>query len=879
MKDQLSKEVMIDDLQNQIEHLAKQIKKLEGMNHFYAIKESCCNELFNNLEIGHMTLDTEKRIKKINAFLCMRIGYTESEIIGKSFDEILTDHSRYDFNEYFLSLKELLKLQPIELELFKTDKNLLLIRFVSHALIDENNNFVSAECVCFDLSEIIKSKEQLKAHELNLLLKDEMIVNKELELKKQNNELQRLNKKLKDQYKSIEILNNSIVENEYRLKLAFDSVNDGVWDWNIKTNVTYYSDRYYSMLGFEPFEFPHVFDSWKKFLHPDDLESTLNQINDHIFKEKTDYSVEYRMRTKSGNYKWILSRGKVVEYDSKGTPVRMIGTHVDITRQKEIELVLKSNEIELKKQNEEYLKINQKLIESNERINLINQQLRDKQAQLNSIMKTVPATIGLISGNTIVFINEYATKMTGYSQEDILGSDMKYFYTTDAEYERINNEFVSFTNSEEIKSIITTWKTKEGKIIDVQINATPIDSYDLQAGITFSAMNITEQMRREAELIKAKELAETADRLKTAFLTNMSHEIRTPMNGIVGFSELLKNKINKSKKEQYINIIVNSSKQLLKIITDIIDIAKIESGEIEMLKNSFSINKILQDEYNTSKILLENSGKTSINLTFQEGLSSPDDVIISDPMLLQKVIDNLLSNAIKFTEKGSIQFGYNHRGKDIEFYVLDTGIGIDENEQKVIFDRFRQADLGGTRRFGGNGLGLAISKSLINILNGNLWVESSKGEGSIFYFTIPYIHGSENEVYVNESKSEPAYNWIRHHILIVEDDMISFSLLSEMLEPTKVRITHAVTGLEAIRLCKKDETINLILMDMRLPELDGFQATKIIKENKKNIPIIAQTAHVLSEDREKCLQAGCDEYMSKPIKEAELLAILEKYFE
>jgi PAS domain S-box-containing protein len=867
----------IDELQNKIKELVRQVRKLETQNKYYALQDSCYYSLFEYLSTGCITLNSDAYIMEANPSFRELTGFKETEIIGTSFLNLLSDKSKDKFNKFFITAKETTEPKMTDLEILGLGKQVISIRLVSHSIVDNNATFMAAKCLCFNVSEMQRSKEQLKTHEMNLKLKDELIINKELELKKQNIALQQLNNELKIQCKNVEELNNKIVENEYRLKLAFDSVNDGVWDWNIKTNATYFSDRFYSMLDYEPFEFPHTFDAFKSLIHPNDLEIALNHIGNCIRKASSGYSIEFRMKAKLGNYKWILSRGSVIEFDSKGAPIRLIGTHVDITQQKETEFVLKSNEVALKRQNEEYLEINQKLSESNSYINTINQQLEDKQAQLNSILKAVPAAIGLISGNTVIFVNEQTAKMTGYSREEILGCDMRLFHTSNEEYERICSELFSFQNTEELKSIITKWKTKEGKIIDVQLYATPIDPHDLQAGITYSAVDITAQKRYEADLIQAKEEAEKADKLKSSFLANMSHEIRTPMNGIVGFSELLRNKINHSKKEEYISIIVNSSKQLLKIITDIIDISKVESGEVEVIKNSFSLHNLLQEEYNNTDILLKNSSKNQVELKLVEGFI-PSDVIVSDPSLIQKILSNLLNNAVKFTEAGFVQFGYNLKGKDLEFYVLDTGIGLDEEEQKVIFERFRQVDFSSSRKFGGNGLGLAIANSLVKLLEGNIWVESRKEEGSVFYFTIPYVKGT-TQVSTPEPKEDSGYEWEDYHILVVEDDIVSYSLIKEILEQTSIRITHVLTGIEAVEICKKDDTINLVLMDIRLPELDGYEATKYIKENKKSIVIIAQTAHAFSEDREKCMKVGCDEYLSKPIKETELFAVLEKYLQ
>jgi PAS domain S-box-containing protein len=866
----------IEGLQKQVELLTDELNSLKNIQLYHVEKEKCCNSLFENLFVGFVVVDASGKIHDYNQAFAHITDYSSNELLGTPFEFLLPDDSIIPYQGYLKSTIEQGTNRSVELKITRKNGDTVVINFVAHANFDSTKKYTSSSAICFDISDKVKYIEQLKHHQQNLILKDELISIKEIELKKQNAELQRLNDELKQQYTNNENLLNKIIENEYRLKLAFDSVNDGVWDWNLKTGEMYFSDRYFTMLDYEPYEFPHTFESWKNIIHASEIDNVFNIINEHIYKNKTGFSVEYRLKTKYDDYRWVLARGKVVERDEKNVPTRMVGTHVDIHNQKEIEEVLKSNRDALKRQNEEYQLMNQKLTDSNDRIYRINRQLEDKQAHLNSILKTVPAAIGLISGNIILFANEYTARMTGYSLDEIIGNDIKFLFKSENEFQRVTDLLYSNNWTENIKTISTIWYSKKGDEMSMLIHATSLDIDQPMTGITFSALDITKQKKYENDLIKSKEVAEKADQLKSAFLANMSHEIRTPMNGIIGFSELLKTQINQSKKEQYLSIIVNSSKQLLKIITDIIDIAKIETGELDIIINTFSLNKLLQEELASLKSMLETSGKSYIYTNLVEGFKSPYDTIKTDQTLLKKVINNILSNAVKFSDKGSINFGYQLKGNDLEFFVADEGIGIEPELHQAIFECFRQVEISGARQFGGNGLGLSISKGIINYLNGDIWVESEKGNGSIFYFTIPYIKDQIEEE-IKEEKTKSNSDWSNYHILIVEDDFAGFSLLSEMLEITNVKLSHAATGLEAVKMCKKDETINLVLMDMRLPELDGYQATKIIKESRKNLTIIAQTAHAMPEDRDRCLKVGCNDYLSKPINEFSLLRTLKKH--
>jgi CheY-like chemotaxis protein len=245
---------------------------------------------------------------------------------------------------------------------------------------------------------------------------------------------------------------------------------------------------------------------------------------------------------------------------------------------------------------------------------------------------------------------------------------------------------------------------------------------------------------------------------------------------------------------------------------------------------------------------------------------------------LRQVLINLLGNAIKFTEKGFIEFGYSLKGEELEFYVKDSGIGISTEKQKVIFDRFTQADDSLTRKFGGSGLGLAISKGLIELLGGRLWASSVLGEGSTFYFTTPYLAATEDEVEEKKAVLQKSdYDWKDRTFLIVEDDKVSFKFLEGVFRKTGVNIIHADNGLKAIDLCRRHPELDIVLMDIQLPEMSGLDATRVITSFRKDLPIIAQTANAMSEDKEKCLEVGCVDYVSKPINILLLFNTIDKY--
>jgi len=396
-------------------------------------------------------------------------------------------------------------------------------------------------------------------------------------------------------------------------------------------------------------------------------------------------------------------------------------------------------------------------------------------------------------------------------------------------------------------------------------------------------IDITEQKKLTMDLIAAKEHAEESDRLKSAFLANMSHEIRTPMNGILGFADLLKEpNLTGEKQQEYIRIIEKSGARMLNIINDIVDISKIESGLMEVTIRESNINEQIEYIYTFFKPEVERKG---MQLFFKNALPAKETNIKTDREKIFAILTNLLKNAIKFTNKGSIEFGYNLKADrkpvELEFFVKDTGIGIPKDRQEAIFERFIQADIFDKGALQGSGLGLTISKAYVELLGGKIWVESEEGKGSTFYFTIPYnIEPKEKIVVENDVPSDKADNKNENlKILIVEDDETSEMLLTMSVIPISREVLKARTGFEAVEACHNNPDIDLILMDIQIPEMNGYEATRQIRKFNKEVVIIAQTAYALTSDREKAIEEGCNDYISKPFKKDELLALIQKYFQ
>lgn len=385
-----------------------------------------------------------------------------------------------------------------------------------------------------------------------------------------------------------------------------------------------------------------------------------------------------------------------------------------------------------------------------------------------------------------------------------------------------------------------------------------------------------ELIQTNEELIEAKERAEQSDRLKTAFLQNMSHEIRTPMNAIMGFAELLIEEFDdKEKLAEFSQIINQRCSDLLDIINEILDVAKIESGQLPVNLEECKIDALFSEISLFFKEFQKRQDKQHLNFTVNLSYNMSDSVILVDKVKLKQILINLISNAFKFTEKGEIKIGCKvDDNKRLIFYVSDTGIGIPVDKQNFIFERFTQIESGHDRKYGGTGLGLSIAKGLVHLLGGEIWVDSELHKGSTFYFTFSYKLINHITEY-QEVKKHKQFDFSGKRILIVEDDIYNAEYLKEVLKCTGIEIIHSYYGNEAIQI-SESQKLDIVLMDIRLPDINGYEATQAIRKNKPNLKIIAQTAYAAEEDRETAIKAGCNDYISKPIRKDTLYSLIDK---
>ncbi|MEI6277587.1 MAG: ATP-binding protein, partial [Prolixibacteraceae bacterium] len=497
---------------------------------------------------------------------------------------------------------------------------------------------------------------------------------------------------------------------------------------------------------------------------------------------------------------------------------------------------------------------------------------------LGAVVEQSPSMTVITDQNgKIEYINSVFNTFMQYSLADIVGKDPWIFNLKRHTPESYKAMWDSLRQGDVWKTEFQNRK-KDGTPYWEEVTAFALkDDHGNICNYIIITNDNTERKRLLDELILAKEHAEESDRLKSAFLCNMSHEIRTPMNGILGFADLLKEQeLSGEQKASYIEIIKKSGARMLNVINDIIEISKIEAGLVKVNTEESNISEQLEFIYSFFKLEVEAKG---MKIVLRNMLSFRDSHLMTDREKLYAILTNLVKNAIKFTRMGSIELGCARKGDFIEFYLRDTGVGILFEQQQLIFERFRQASESLAREYEGAGLGLAISKEYVEMLGGRIWLESELGRGSVFYFTLPYIKSKVVDAILPDVTSHLSNDHFVNDllVLIAEDDSISDRLLCELIQPFCFKILEAKTGYEAVEACKNNPDIDLILMDILMPEMNGYDAIREIRKFNKDVIIIAQTAYGLLGDRRKAMEAGSNDYIPKPISKDELMTILKMH--
>jgi PAS domain S-box-containing protein len=510
------------------------------------------------------------------------------------------------------------------------------------------------------------------------------------------------------------------------------------------------------------------------------------------------------------------------------------------------------------------------------------EELHAHEAELQSIFRAAPVGIGVVADRVLTQVNDRFCEITGFSREEVLGQPSRMIYPNDEEFEWVGKEKYRQIKERGTGTVETRFLRKDGEIIDVLLSSTPLDVDDLSLGVTFTALDITDRKRGEEELVTAKETAESANLAKSEFLANMSHEIRTPLNGVLGMLQLLETEPLSRDQLEYSDSALSSGRSLLRVINDILDLSRIESGKMQIREEEFQVAGIISS---IQGAFINEVAAKGIGVNYHVDSAIPP-AIKGDSGRLRQILFNLVGNAIKFTEQGEVkvrvypaEFDKDSDQLGLCFEVSDTGLGIEADQLESIFEPFTQVDGSSTRKYGGTGLGLSIVKRLVELLGGSIRIESKPGEGTTVGFRIP-VEASEGEATV---RKKPAQNVTLPHglkILLAEDDPANQLVARRMLEKQGHVVTCVATGREALAILER-EAFDLILMDVQMPEMGGTEATREVRKDERfaNLPIIALSAHAMAGDRERFLDSGMTDYLSKPIEMEELEAVLARVME
>jgi len=783
---------------------------------------------FNNTPLASIMWDLDFKILEWNESAERIFGYTAAEVKGKSYKDLLTPpHLLKEMK----NLRETLFVQNVSFK--NTNENItksgeiITCEWYSVTLKDAKNNIIGAACLVDDITERINAKKLIE-------------------------------------------------KSEKKYKAIFEKTIDAVFI--LKDNIFIdCNEASLKMFGYENKE------SFFK-LHPSKLSPETQKGGESSFI-KSERMLKIALENGSNRFRWSHQQKKGHIFPAEVSLTRI----EDVDNKPTIHAVVKDISDTVKNE------VLENVLYHISKAALTTIDFREFgmfiKNELHKIINTNNFYIALYNEktdiiSTPVFVDEKeevedfpaTNSLTGY----VIKTKTPLLLTKNEHEQLIEQGIVGL-----IGSAAECWLGVPLLINNNSIGAIVIQSYTNENAYTENDVQLLEFVadqlnttiqRKKAEdelkiaLIKAQE----SDKLKSSFLANMSHEIRTPMNGIIGFSELfLEPNLTVIDRQKYAKVVINSSKQLLSIVNDILDISKIEAGAVQLHYESINLNKLLDNLYNFYK---PKALETNLKICCIKGLSNLDSFIEMDNIKLNQILTNLLSNAFKFTDKGSVEFGYQLMGNNLQFYVKDTGVGIEENLQNQIFDRFIQANIDLVKKHKGTGLGLAISKKFIELFKGEIWMDSNNN-GTTIYFTIPYIKSKTSLITSVIKDQKPIYQVKDQEltILVAEDEEYNMMYIHELFSKTNFNIIEADNGEKAIELSDKYPEINLILMDIKMPIMDGHEAMKAIKKKKPLLPIIALSAFAMESDKKEAIKGGFDAYLTKPIDKKMLFSIIGKY--
>jgi PAS domain S-box-containing protein len=666
---------------------------------------------------------------------------------------------------------------------------------------------------------------------------------------------------------------------EERFRLLASATNDVIWDWNLATNALWWSEGFEKLFGYRRGHVDPTVRSRTDYVHPEDLTRVTDGIRHVIEQGALAWSDEYRFRSQDGSYLHVLDRGHIIR-DAAGVAVRMIGGMTDQTERKRAEEALQ---------------------ESDEKFRQLADNITDAFWIRSPDMREVH------------YISPAFERIWGRSAASLYADPQRWAdFTVPEDRERVVAAFAALTRDTPSLDIEYRIVRPDGEIRWVRARGFQVRGGEGQLiRLTGIITDITDRQRAaealqtsleeisrtnlalQVEIVerkRAEDAADAANRSKSEFLANMSHEIRTPLNGVVGMTDLALGTDLTTEQREYLEMVKSSGESLLAVINDILDFSKIEAGRLAIDAIPFDLSDCLAT---TLKPLATRAQLKGLELACDIGPGVPT-ALVGDPNRLRQIVINLIGNAIKFTEHGKVVLTVEAEtqtdvGALLRFSVSDSGIGVPRDQQEAIFRPFVQADGSTTRTYGGTGLGLAISANLVALMGGRIWLESQTGKGSTFHFTAsfdlqqaPALETSSRDEHVVTGRS----SWESRQplrILLAEDDRINQMVASRLLEKRGDTIVIVGTGTEALAALDRPEAFDLILMDVQMPAMDGFEATGLIRAREKalgtHLPIIAMTAFAMKGDAERCLAAGMDGYVPKPIQPEQLIATIDRVLE
>ena len=642
---------------------------------------------------------------------------------------------------------------------------------------------------------------------------------------------------------------------EERFRLCIEGSNDGLWDWDIKTNEVWYSNQFKKHLGYKEEEFPNRFESWSNTLHPEDHQPVMDALEAHIQKNVA-YDIEYRCKVKGKSYKWFRARGRSLRTDS-GEAYRMAGSIQDISNIKQAQDAFVAS-----------------------------------KAQYESLVQNIPGITYrclLDKDWTMVYMSDQVKNLTGYAKEEFISNKRTFaslIHPEDVDFvDQVVNKAVQENSPWELEYRVITnekkikWVYEKGQAVKRDQNVTEyLDGFILDVSLRKQVEKEKEEYA--ARLVKETENAKEASRAKSEFLANMSHELRTPLNGIIGISEMILDSKSVPDIHQHADTVLAESEFLLGLLNEILDHAKIEANKISIESITFNLHVLLKHLSSSLKKLVEKKGLELIVAVDEKAPS----YLRGDSLRIKQILSNLAGNAIKFTEKGWIKIGVavleevDSKAK-LRFTVSDTGIGIPEEKQTKIFDKFTQADESTTRKYGGTGLGLSIVKRLVELMGGEIGIDSKEGEGSTFWFTLSLSLSKKEDLVLAPGDDYKEVKGVSK-VLLAEDYPVNQKIAKAHLKHLNCEIEICENGKEATKAFEAKE-YDLILMDLQMPEMDGYEATSKIRnhERGKKVPIVALTANADEETRKKCKEVGMNDFISKPFRKEIFLKVVSTWIE